>query len=170
MKFNNYKTNKGTELPLINLKGKAYMQVAHRLVWLTEEVPSYTTSTEFLLINDDQTIAKVTVSILDKEGKVLKSVTATKRETKKDFPDHTEKAETGALGRALAMLGFGTQFAIADMEENDRLADSPVAVPTEQSAPKVAVTSGAIKEAAPAATPKPKPFSRTKPVSNEDGY
>ena len=51
---------------------------------------------------------------------------STKRETKKDFSDHTEKAETSAVGRALAMLGYGTQFAISDLDEGDRIVDSPV--------------------------------------------
>lgn len=127
-KYSSYTTSKGTELPLMSLKGKPYMQVAHRLVWFTEVVPSYSTETEYLAITDEQTVAKVTVSIYDESGKVLKKVSSTKRETKKDFPDHTEKAETGALGRALALLGYGTQFAIADLDEGNRLADSPVAV------------------------------------------
>lgn len=125
-KYTTYTTEKGTELPLMSLKGKPYMQVAHRLVWFTEVVPSYSTETEFLSITDEQTIAKVTVTIF-KDGVATKKVSSTKRETKKDFPDHTEKAETGALGRALALLGYGTQFAIADLDEGSRLADSPVA-------------------------------------------
>lgn len=130
-KYSVFKTNKGTELPLMNLKGKPYMQVAHRLVWFTEDVPKYETSTEFLQIDDENTIAKVTVSLFNEAGQVTKRASATKRETKKDFPDHTEKAETGALGRCLALLGYGTQFAIADIDEGNRLADSPVATISE---------------------------------------
>lgn len=120
------KTNKGTELPLTNLKGKDYLMVAYRLQWLTEDVPSYTINTEFLLVTEDQTICKAKVTIFNENGAVVKAAEATKRETKKDFPDHTEKAETSAIGRALAMLGFGTQHAIADLDEGDRIVDSPV--------------------------------------------
>ena len=36
-----------------------------------------------------------------------------------------EKAETKAVGRALAMLGYGTQFA-PELDEGERIVDSPV--------------------------------------------
>ena len=127
-KYETYKTKKGTELPLMNLKGKPYMQVAQRLVWFTEEAASYSIGTSFPVLTADETVAHVVVSVYDEQGRTLKTASATKREDKKSFADHTEKAETGAIGRALAMLGFGTQFAIADLEEGDRLADSPIAV------------------------------------------
>ena len=120
------KTKKGSELPLLNLKGKSYLQVAHRLLWLSDDNENYTIDTEFLLLTDDQTVAKATINLFDKDGKVVRRATATKRETKKDFSDHTEKAETGACGRALAMLGLGTQHALSDLDEGQRLADAPV--------------------------------------------
>ena len=41
------------------------------------------------------------------------------------FPDYVEKAETGAIGRALAALGYGTQFA-PELNEQHRIVDSPV--------------------------------------------
>lgn len=132
-------TPKGTSLPLTNLKGKDYLMVAFRLQWMVEEVPNFDISTEFLLMTDEQTVARASVVIADKDGRVLKRATATKRETKKDFPDHLEKAETSAIGRALAMLGFGTQFAIADLDEGNRLADSPL-VNTKAEAPTVVAT------------------------------
>lgn len=119
-------TEKGTKLPLLNLRGKSYLMVGHRLQWLAEKYDNYVIDTEFLLINDDQTVARATVTILDKDGKVVRKAMATKRETKKDFPDHSEKAETSAIGRALSMLGLGTQHALSDLDEGTRLADSPV--------------------------------------------
>lgn len=139
-KYETYKTKKGTELPLISLKGKPYMQVAQRLVWFTEEVPSYLVKTEFPLLTVDETICHVTVQLLDANGRVTKEAQATKREDKKGFSDHTEKAETGALGRALALLGFGTQFAVADLDEGDRLADSPITV-----VPKTGISQATLK-------------------------
>lgn len=126
------KTQKGTELPLTNLKGKDYLMVAYRLQWLTEDVPNYDISTELLSVTDDQTLAKATITLYDKEGKVIRKAQATKRETKKDFSDHTEKAETAAIGRALAMLGFGTQHALADLDEGQRIVDSPLSQVTTQ--------------------------------------
>lgn len=123
------KTSKGNELPLLNLRGKDYLQVAHRLLWLNDDIESFQIETEFIQIDDDQTVCKANVILVNKEGKLQRRATATKRETKRDFSDHTEKAETGAIGRALAMLGFGTQFAIADFDEGERLADAPLNKP-----------------------------------------
>lgn len=124
--MNSVQTEKGTVLPLVNLKGKSYLMVAHRLQWLSEKYPNYTIDTELLSVNDDQTVAKATVVLYDETGKVLRRAQATKRETKKDFNDHTEKAETAAIGRALAMLGLGTQHALSDLDEGERIVDSPV--------------------------------------------
>jgi hypothetical protein len=50
-------------------------------------------------------------------------------ETKADFTDYAERAETRAIGRALALLGFGTQFVGADLSEGEHVADAPVAPP-----------------------------------------
>lgn len=122
------KTEKGTELPLLNLKGKMYLMVAYRLQWLAEKYEHYTIETEFPILTDEQTVAKTKVKLLDKDGRVIREATAIKRETKKDFSDHTEKAETAAIGRALSMLGLGTQHALSDLDEGERLADSPIAV------------------------------------------
>jgi hypothetical protein len=120
------KTPAGTELPLVNLKGKDYLMVGHRLQWFNEIEKNFDISTEFLLVTDEQTICKAHIVVKDAEGNVIRQAQATKRETKKDFPDHTEKAETSAIGRALAILGYGTQFALSDLDEGQRLADSPV--------------------------------------------
>jgi len=46
-------------------------------------------------------------------------------ETRADFNDYYEKAATKALGRALAGLSFGTQFA-PELDEKQRIVDSPV--------------------------------------------
>lgn len=119
-------TPKGTALPLANLKGKDYLLVAHRLQWFNEAETNFRIETDFLLVNDEQTVARAVVTVFDKEGKEIKRASATKRETRKDFSDHTEKAETSSVGRALAMLGYGTQFAISDLDEGDRIVDSPV--------------------------------------------
>lgn len=51
--------------------------------------------------------------------------TGTKMETRGDFGDFVEKAETGAIGRALAMCGYGTQFA-PELAEGARIVDAPV--------------------------------------------
>jgi hypothetical protein len=51
--------------------------------------------------------------------------TSHKHESAAGFGDYREKAETGAIGRALALCGYGTQFA-PEFDEEERLADSPM--------------------------------------------
>jgi hypothetical protein len=55
------------------------------------------------------------------------------------FADYVERAETRALGRALAALGIGTQFVGQDLTEGEHLVDAPVNPPVhgegDQSAP-----------------------------------
>lgn len=117
-----FKTPKGTELPLLNLKGKDYLQVAHRLVWFREEKPDWTIKTSFVSISADYAIAKA--EILTAQGLLV--ATAHKSEDKKGFFDFIEKAETGAIGRALALCGYGTQFCAEELDEGKRIVDSPV--------------------------------------------
>ena len=117
-----FKTKAGTELPLLDLRGKDYLQVAHRLVWFREEHPTWTIKTD---VADDFQNHRclATAWIIDEKGTTLSM--GHKVEDAKGFADYVEKAETGAIGRALAMVGYGTQFA-PDLDEGDRLADSPV--------------------------------------------
>jgi hypothetical protein len=101
-----YTTKGGTELQLLNLRGKEYLEVKYRLVWLREEHPDYTIETEFVSRETDSCLAKAVIR--SGEGRIL--ATAHKFEDRKGFPDFLEKAETGAIGRALALIGYGTQF------------------------------------------------------------
>jgi hypothetical protein len=116
-------------LPLMNLKGNDYMKVAHRLLWFVNDVKSYSIESDFLERTEQAATAKVTVQIYNEEGRVVRRAQSTKRETKSDFNDFTEKAETGALGRCLASLGYGTAQAISDLEENTRIVDAPLETP-----------------------------------------
>jgi pimeloyl-ACP methyl ester carboxylesterase len=61
-----------------------------------------------------------------------------------DFADYCERAETRALGRALAALGIGTQFVGQDLTEGDHVADAPVRPPASSNdhAPEADVTAG----------------------------
>lgn len=121
-----FKTPKGTELPILDLRGKDYLQVAHRVVWFREERPLWSITTEMINHTERGSIFKA--SVLDEAGRVIAQ--ATKQEDTAGFKDHLEKAETGAIGRALALCGFGTQFT-PELDEGERLADSPL-----QSVPK----------------------------------
>lgn len=122
-----FKTKNGTELPILNLKGKPYLQVAHRIQWFREEHPEGRIETNFLIpLTETSMIAVCKAKIYDGEQKLLAE--ATKREDMKHFQDFIEKCETGAIGRALALCGYGTQFAEPDFDEvsSGRLVDSPI--------------------------------------------
>lgn len=111
------------------MNGKAYLDVQYRVLWMREEHPDWSIETEFLTLGADVAVAKATVR--DAGGKVLSQ--GTKQETPLTFKKgYVEKAETGAIGRALGFAGYGTQFALdldeADENGNDNpvIADSPV--------------------------------------------
>lgn len=119
---NIFRTKKGTELPLLNLKGKDYLQVAHRLVFFREECPLWSIETEFISQTDKSAVCKATIK--NDMGRVI--ATSHKEESLADFPaGFREKAETAAIGRALALCGYGTQFE-PEFDEGDRVVDSPM--------------------------------------------
>lgn len=126
-----FKTPKGTVLPLLDMRGKPYLQVAHRLVWFREEHPDWSIQTEMTATNTDA-LAKAIITKPD--GQIM--ATAHKFEDKQGFGDYREKAETGAIGRALALCGFGTQFCADELEEGARVVDAPN-VPAGRTAPAV---------------------------------
>lgn len=116
------KTKAGTQLQIINLKGKDYMMVHQRLVWFREEHPLWSIETEFVTLSDKAAMAKATIK--EDTGKII--ATAHKQENTAGFGDFMEKAETGAVGRALLLCGYGTAFAASDLDEGERIVDTPV--------------------------------------------
>lgn len=126
-----FKTPKGTELPILNLRGKDYLEVKYRLVWFREERENWSIETELVDTNDTKTLAKAIIK--DSSGRIM--AMGHKFEDAKGFADHKEKAETGAIGRALALLGFGTQFCADELDEGKRIVDAP-ADPVRKTAPK----------------------------------
>jgi hypothetical protein len=135
---------------LIELKSKQgaqeYLPVQWRLVWFREVCPEGEILTELITLDLDRdtqeevyawnaetrrsekmikrakgyAMFKATV----KDGKGG-SATGYKSEKAASFSEYAEKAETGAIGRALAALGFGTQFA-PELNEEHRIVDAPV--------------------------------------------
>ena len=112
---------------LMPVKGGAqYLEVKWRLVWFREDWPNGVMETEPVEITPQQAIFKATVTAVDADGVKRGSATGYKTCTPSQFKfGYVEKAETGALGRALACLGYGTQFE-PEFDEGDLLADSPV--------------------------------------------
>lgn len=110
---------------MMTLKGKEYLQVAWRLVWFRDPDngrPDLGIETEILEHGDDWAVFRARIT--DAYGRTLS--TGHGSESARDFGDYLEKAETKAVGRALAMLGFGTQFAADELDEGERIVDSPI--------------------------------------------
>jgi hypothetical protein len=117
--MNEFKTPNGTILPLLDLKGQKYLKPAHRLVWFLETFPKWSIENKIEQITDKMVIMKC--EIKDETGR-LRAISHKTCAMGKMFP--LESAETGAMGRALALCGFGTQF--TDDFDTDDLADSPL--------------------------------------------
>jgi len=117
-----FKTNAGTELQLISLKGKDYLPVAQRLVWFREECMFWSIETKIVEMTEKHAIVMATIT--NDQGRVI--ATAHKREDQGHFGDYIEKAETGAIGRALAYVGYGTQFCADELDEQERIVDAPI--------------------------------------------
>ena len=107
---------------LMDLRGKQYLEVAWRLVWFRDAHPNgsiITTmlSTEPLVMRCEVVVDGVVIATghgsADSQGR---KVVWSGREI--------EKAETAAIGRALAAAGFGTQFS-GEYDDADHPADSP---------------------------------------------
>ena len=98
-----------------------YLPVAARIAWFRKEHPMWSIITRVEKWGDKAVVMKAIIK--DMLGTVI--ATARKKETEIGFPDYIEKAETGAIGRALAMCGYGTLQA-PEFDEQDRLADTPV--------------------------------------------
>jgi hypothetical protein len=140
-----YKTAKGTELPLMNLRGKEYLEVKYRLVWFREEHPDWAIETELLSVNPESAYSRAVVK--DEHGRVI--ATSHKFESKKGFTDFLEKAETGAIGRALALIGYGTQFCADDLDEAGRSCEVVTGRPPDHSgerAPSPVLVSGVVSK------------------------
>ena len=116
---------------MLSLKGKDYLTVQNRLLWFVRDqrelimrglaTMPYIIRTELVEHDRDAGYAQFRTYVRDVLGN---EATMYGSETMRDFGDYAEKASTKSLGRALAMLGYGTQFA-AEMDEGERVVDSP---------------------------------------------
>lgn len=118
----------------IKMKGnKEYLQVAHRVVWFRSEHPECLIETAHRKVGDrDYMFCKIMRPIVDKEGSEvgMHPLATAHKEIKFEggkgasaaYP--VETAETGAIGRALGLCGYGTLS--GDLDEGDQIADSPL--------------------------------------------
>ena len=124
-----------------------YLPVQWRLVWFRSAFPYGSIETEMLHLDlDRETEEEVYVWNAERRRseKIIRHAkgfvifravvkdgqggvgTGTKSEKAASFPDFIEKAETGAIGRALAAWGDGTPVTGDEWDEAHRIVDSPV--------------------------------------------
>ena len=96
-----------------------YLDVKWRLVWFREEHPDGSITTD-LLSQPGVSPAVVKATVTLPSGV---SATGFGQCGTEDWGDWLEKAETRSIGRALALLGFGTQFC---EDFDDIITDAPV--------------------------------------------
>lgn len=108
---------------LTKVSGSDYLEVKWRLVWLRSVHPDALIETDLVSHADQLAVFRARVSVPGSG-----SATGWGSEGPEDFRDYIEKAETKAIGRALAALGFGTQFC-PDFDFGaaaGRVVDSPI--------------------------------------------
>lgn len=108
----------------VTLKGKQYLQVNHRVQWFRDEHEHGCITTE--VVSWEPLAVKATV--FDGEGRVLGCDHASAKPKAGAVYEgrELEKACTAAIGRALALAGYGTLAALKEDLEGDHLSDSPV--------------------------------------------
>lgn len=157
--MNHWKTEIGTSLPIIQLKGKDYLQVAYRVLWFRELHPLWGLETEIIFTDENRSVVKAIVK--DETGRII--AVAHKSQTKAQFLEHLPKAETGAVGRVLGFVGCATQFCTQDIDEEPEENDPASKDPNHYSG----VDSGLER---PKASPTIKnPFLEVKPASGDQG-
>lgn len=111
---------------LVKMKGgKLYAPVYVRIALFRADHPisdGWGLNCEIISTDDISCLARA--EIVDPQGRVV--ATGYKREHKAHFPDNEEKALTGAAGRVLLFAGYGTQYALDELDEGERIVDAPI--------------------------------------------
>lgn len=112
---------------MIKMQGRDYLPVAARVLWMRQDHPAWSIITEPAPIGN---AAYMRATIMDDGGRVLatahKAVRADARGAVGQYP--VEAAETGAVGRALGLCGYGTLAGdLGDDVVSDQLSDAPTA-------------------------------------------
>ena len=106
---------------MIKYKGKDYLEVKFRVEWFWSENKGADVKTERLLFDPERGIAEFRTDIFYPDGRHW--ATGHGIETRKEFADFYQKAETNSIGRAMALAGYGTT-ACQDLDEG-RVVDAP---------------------------------------------
>lgn len=109
---------------MIDLRGRSYLPVAARVAWFRDCHPGGCVDTDILMVGD-MYLARARVIV---DGAIVATGHATLRDGKGQTwaGREIEKAETAAIGRALAVAGYGTLAAADELDDTDYLSDAPV--------------------------------------------
>ncbi|MCO5178044.1 MAG: hypothetical protein M9890_13890 [Thermomicrobiales bacterium] len=110
--------------------GSPYLDVKWRIHWLRSEHPEAEIETELLTLDDEYAVCKAVVRIPQRGA-----ASGHARSASSQTPAYIETAETRAIGRALAALGYGTEFVEADVPGNRAAEPEPATIPSAQIAP-----------------------------------
>ena len=104
-------------IPRIDIKGKPYAIVPARINAFRQICPSGSIQTDIVDLTDGVVTMKTTV--LDEEGRVLATGFAQEKESSSyiNKTSYIENCETSAVGRALGLLGLGSESSVASAEE-----------------------------------------------------
>ena len=98
-----------------------YLPVSARIAWFRTDHKDWGIETKIEALKEGK--VRVRATIYGKDSYVLAS--AMKTGDKVRFGDYIEKAETGAIGRALSLAGYDLASA-PDLDEEDMLANAPI--------------------------------------------
>jgi hypothetical protein len=100
-----------------------YLPVQWRLFWFRLENPKGKIDSHALTL-DLERGAAIFETYVEREDSGSARMHGS--ETAGDWKDYIEKAQTKSLGRALAAVGYGSQFTDDEFNEGERIVDSPV--------------------------------------------
>jgi hypothetical protein len=99
---------------LIRVSGNLYLKASHVVLWFRSEHSDWSLETEIVTATEDFALVKATVR--DESGRIL--ATGHKSCARAAFPaGYVEKAESGAVARALGFLGYGTEYGELESDE-----------------------------------------------------
>jgi hypothetical protein len=111
-------SRKYMKLPTINIKGKEYVQVKDRILYLSEYLKEYSIETDYTYYPERKMWVVKAKLTLDKH-----TYTGLAQEVESDdyrqvnHSSALENCETSAVGRACAMAGIGVIDSIASVDE-----------------------------------------------------
>jgi hypothetical protein len=115
--------------------GSPYLDVKWRVHWMRSEHPDGEIETEMISVDDERAVFKAVVRVPG-GGAATGHASANRAAT----ASYIETAETRAIGRALAALGYGAEF-VEDDQAAGRSTERPVSLVPNQPAPPLPASS-----------------------------